>query len=64
MKTLKPIAAAALALLFFVIDGVPQGEGYVFARKESQARIVFNRMSAMIASRLRADFFRSTSISV
>jgi len=41
---------AALALLFFVIDGVPQGEGYVFARKESQARIVFNRMAAMIAA--------------
>jgi len=40
---------AALALLFFVIDGVPQGEGYVFARKESQARIVFDRMAAMIA---------------
>lgn len=41
---------AALALLFFVIDGVPQGEGYVFARKESQARIVFNRMAAMIGN--------------
>lgn len=39
---------AALALLFFVIDGVPQGEGYVFARKEDQARIVFNRMKAMV----------------
>lgn len=41
---------AALALLFFVIDGVPQGEGYVFARKEAQARIVFNRMAAMVAN--------------
>jgi phage terminase large subunit-like protein len=41
---------AALALLFFVIDGVPQGEGYVFARKEGQARIVFNRMAAMVAN--------------
>lgn len=41
---------AALALLFFVLDGVAQGEGYVFARKESQARIVFNRMVAMIAN--------------
>jgi phage terminase large subunit-like protein len=41
---------AALALLFFVLDGVPQGEGYVFARKESQARIVFARMSAMIGN--------------
>ena len=41
---------AALALLFFVLDGVSQGEGYVFARKESQARIVFNRMTAMIGN--------------
>lgn len=39
---------AALALLFFALDGVSQGEGYVFARKESQARIVFNRMAAMV----------------
>lgn len=39
---------AALALLFFVIDGVPQGEGYVFARKEDQAAIVFSRMVAMV----------------
>lgn len=41
---------AALALLFFVIDGVPQGEGFIFARKESQARIVFKRMTSMIAN--------------
>lgn len=41
---------AALALLFFVLDGVPQGEGYVFARKERQARIVFNRMASMVAA--------------
>ncbi|HTK34561.1 MAG TPA: terminase TerL endonuclease subunit [Caulobacteraceae bacterium] len=39
---------AALALLFFALDGVSQGEGYAFARKESQARIVFNRMAAMV----------------
>jgi phage terminase large subunit-like protein len=45
---------AALALLFFVIDGVPQGEGYVFARKEDQAAIVFNRMAAMV--RANAEF--------
>jgi len=45
---------AALALLFFVLDGVPQGEGYVFARKESQARIVFSRMAAMVGN--NADF--------
>lgn len=41
---------AALALLFFVLDGVPQGEGYIFARKEDQARIVFSRMAAMVAA--------------
>lgn len=41
---------AALALLFFVLDGVPQGEGYVFARKEGQARVVFNRMAAMVGN--------------
>lgn len=41
---------AALALLFFVIDGVNHGEGYVFARKEDQALIVFNRMATMVAN--------------
>lgn len=41
---------AALALLFFVIDGVRQGEGYIFARKEEQAAVVFTRMRAMIAN--------------
>lgn len=41
---------AALALLFFVLDGTPQGEGYIFARKEDQARIVFSRMAAMVAN--------------
>lgn len=50
---------AALALLFFVLDGVPQGEGYVFARKESQARIVFSRMASMIAAN---DEFKSEVI--
>lgn len=45
---------AALALLFFVIDGVNQGEGYIFARKKDQARIVFERMRAMI--RNNAEF--------
>jgi phage terminase large subunit-like protein len=39
---------AALALLFFVMDGEQEGEGYVFASKEEQARIVFDRMRAMI----------------
>jgi phage terminase large subunit-like protein len=41
---------AALALLFFAIDGTHKGEGYVFARKDDQARIVFNRMAAMVAA--------------
>lgn len=41
---------AALALLFFAIDGVRQGEGYVFARKEEQAAVIFARMKAMIAN--------------
>jgi phage terminase large subunit-like protein len=41
---------AALALLFFVVDGVNQGEGYIFARKEDQARVVFERMRAMIGN--------------
>ncbi len=41
---------AALALLFFAIDGTHKGEGYVFARKDEQARIVFNRMAAMVAA--------------
>ncbi len=40
---------AALALLFFVLDGVIGGQGFVFARDEKQARIVFNKMKAMIA---------------
>lgn len=39
---------AALALMFFVMDGVVKGEGYVFARKEEQAAVVFGRMADMI----------------
>lgn len=39
---------AALALLFFVLDGEIEGEGYVFASKEEQAKIVFERMRAMV----------------
>lgn len=39
----------ALGLLFFVVDGVIDGEGYCFARDEHQARIVLKRMKAMIA---------------
>lgn len=40
---------AALALLFFLLEGVVAGEGYVFARDEEQAHIPFNRMKAMLA---------------
>ncbi|HTV69796.1 MAG TPA: terminase TerL endonuclease subunit [Rhizobiaceae bacterium] len=40
---------AALALMFFVLDAVVGGQGYAFARDESQAKIVFNKMKAMIA---------------
>lgn len=41
---------AALTLLFFTLDGLIGGEGYVFARDETQARIVFDKMKAMIAA--------------
>lgn len=41
---------AALAWLFFALDGVQQGEGYVFASKEEQARIIFDRMAQMRAN--------------
>jgi phage terminase large subunit-like protein len=40
---------AALGLLFFIVDGVADGEGYCFARNEKQARIVLKKMKAMIA---------------
>jgi phage terminase large subunit-like protein len=40
---------AALGLLFFIVDGVTDGEGYCFARDENQARIVLRKMKAMIA---------------
>lgn len=39
---------AALSLLFFAVDGVVGGQGYVFARDENQAKIIFNKMKAMI----------------
>lgn len=39
---------AALALLFFILDGVVGGQGFVFARDENQAKIIFNKMKAMI----------------
>lgn len=40
---------AALSLLFFVLDGVVGGQGYVFARDEKQAAIIFNKMKAMVS---------------
>lgn len=40
---------AALALLFFILDGVVGGQGFVFARDENQAKIIFNKMKAMIS---------------
>lgn len=39
---------AALALLFFLLDGVRGGEGYAFARNEEQASIVFSKMQQMV----------------
>ncbi|MCJ9721514.1 terminase large subunit [Agrobacterium sp. SHOUNA12C] len=39
---------AALSLLFFAVDGVVGGQGFVFARDENQAKIIFNKMKAMI----------------
>lgn len=38
---------AALGLLFFVMDGLVDGEGYVFARDEEQARLPFKKMKLM-----------------
>lgn len=48
---------AALALLFFAIEGVHGGQGFVFARDESQAKVVLRKMKAMIAcnEELKAD---------
>jgi phage terminase large subunit-like protein len=44
---------AALALLFFAIEGVAGGQGFVFARDEAQARVVLRKMKAMIAGNVR-----------
>lgn len=41
---------AALALLFWALEGVVGGEGYCFARDEVQAQLPFNRMKAMVAN--------------
>lgn len=40
---------SALALLFFILDGVIGGQGFAFARDEKQAKIVFDKMKAMIS---------------
>jgi phage terminase large subunit-like protein len=39
---------AALALLFFIYEKVPGGEGYVFAKDEDQARVPFKKMGVMV----------------
>ncbi|ATC26488.1 terminase large subunit [Caulobacter vibrioides] len=39
---------SALALLFFVLDGTVAGQGFAFARDEKQAKIVFDKMKAMV----------------
>lgn len=40
---------AALALMFWIFDGVQGGEGYVFARDDKQADLPFGKMKAMVA---------------
>jgi phage terminase large subunit-like protein len=40
---------AALGLLFWYVEGLYGGQGYVFARDEDQAQIPFRKMKAMIA---------------
>lgn len=39
---------AALAILFWAIEGETRGQGFCFAHDENQARIVFDKMSDMI----------------
>lgn len=39
---------AALALLFWALEGTYRGQGFVFARDESQARVVFDKMTDMV----------------
>lgn len=40
---------AALGLLFFVFEKVPGAEGYVFAKDEEQARLLFKKMTVMVS---------------
>lgn len=44
---------AALSLLFFAVEGVHGGQGFVFARDEAQARVVLRKMKSMIAANVR-----------
>jgi phage terminase large subunit-like protein len=39
---------AALAVLFFVLESVPGGQGFVFGRNVDQGRVPFNKMRAII----------------
>ena len=56
---------SALALMFFVLDGVVGGQGFAFARDEKQAKVVFDKMKAMIAmSPLMADKAQSFKKSI
>lgn len=54
---------AALALMFWAMEGVHGGEGFVFARDEEQAEIPFAKMKAMVAlsDTLSADIQVHTS---
>ena len=40
---------AALALMFWAVEGLQGGQGYAFARDEDQAEIPFAKMKAMVA---------------
>lgn len=40
---------SALSLMFWAIEGAVAGQGFVFARDEKQAKIVFDKMKTMIA---------------
>lgn len=44
---------AALALLFWALEGVVGGQGYVFARDEKQGKIVLDKMKAIVAQEAR-----------
>lgn len=49
---------AALALLFWALDGVQGGEGYLYARDEDQALLAFNKMREMVKLMPAADAAR------